>query len=34
MKALSTAKGDKFQQDMTIHAFSKSAAGAAQRRRP
>lgn len=34
MKTMSIAKGNKLQQDMIIHAFSKSVAGAAQRRRP
>ena len=34
MKTLSKAKGDKTQQDMTIHALAKFVAGAAQRRQP
>jgi hypothetical protein len=34
MKTLSNAKGDKFQQDMSIHELSKFVAGAAQRRQP
>lgn len=34
MKTLFTAKGTNLQQDMSTHAFSKSAAGDAQRREP
>jgi hypothetical protein len=34
MKTLSNAKGDKTQQDMTIHALAKFVAGAAPRRQP
>jgi len=34
MKTLSNAKGDKTQQDMTIHALAKLVAGAAPRRQP
>lgn len=34
MKTLSTLKGDKHQQDMIIHAFSKLVDKAAKRRQP
>ena len=34
MKTLSMTKGDKNQQDMTIHALAKLVAGAAPRRQP
>ena len=34
MKTLCNAKGDKTQQDMTIHALAKLVAGAAPRRQP